>query len=140
MGNQEEKSGEESKGSQDIEVKDLEEEGTKMRGNRKLNEPTREEVEAHNLTHIPFRSWCPHCVRGRGKNPKHEKGKEEEQSIPVISMDYMWMKEKGEESGESPIMAMYCRQPKWRAAIPLRNKGRQPHSIKRIAEEIRKLG
>ena len=28
--------------------------------------PTTAEVEAHNVSHLPFRSWCPHCVRGRG--------------------------------------------------------------------------
>ena len=26
-----------------------------------------EEPAEHMLTHIPFRSWCRHCVRGRGK-------------------------------------------------------------------------
>ena len=29
---------------------------------------TRAEREEHELTHTPFRPWCPHCVRGRGKN------------------------------------------------------------------------
>ena len=24
--------------------------------------PSQEEVDAHMLTHLPFRSWCPHCV------------------------------------------------------------------------------
>ena len=26
--------------------------------------PSPEEVEAHNAIHIPFRSWCAHCVSG----------------------------------------------------------------------------
>jgi len=30
-------------------------------------EPTAEERRMHDLTHMPFRSWCRHCVRGRGK-------------------------------------------------------------------------
>ena len=29
--------------------------------------PTREEVERHNVTHLPYRSWCPVCVQARGK-------------------------------------------------------------------------
>ena len=24
--------------------------------------PSKAEVEHHNLTHLPYRSWCPHCV------------------------------------------------------------------------------
>ena len=30
-------------------------------------EPTSEERKVHELTHLPFRSWCRHCIRGRGK-------------------------------------------------------------------------
>ena len=35
--------------------------------------PCAEEVETHNLTHLPYRSWCPHCVRGKGKTMDHRK-------------------------------------------------------------------
>ena len=24
--------------------------------------PSEEEVQDHNIAHLPFRSWCPHCV------------------------------------------------------------------------------
>ena len=29
--------------------------------------PCQEEVRQHYLTHMPYRNWCPHCARGRGK-------------------------------------------------------------------------
>ena len=29
--------------------------------------PTQAEVDKHNLTHLPFRNWCPLCVQGRGR-------------------------------------------------------------------------
>ena len=33
---------------------------------QKVNElPRNEEVEVHNLSHVPYRSWCPHCVKGK---------------------------------------------------------------------------
>eukprot|EP00969_Alexandrium_andersonii_P341694 15103145-Alexandrium_andersonii.AAC.1 len=28
-------------------------------------EPTRKEFAEHQLTRIPFRAWCPHCVGGK---------------------------------------------------------------------------
>ena len=28
--------------------------------------PSRQEVQEHELTHIPYRSWCVHCVRVAG--------------------------------------------------------------------------
>ena len=33
--------------------------------------PSKSEVEEHNITHLPFRSWCRHCIRGRGKEMPH---------------------------------------------------------------------
>lgn len=30
--------------------------------------PSPKEIEAHSVSHIPFRAWCSHCVRGRGKS------------------------------------------------------------------------
>ena len=33
--------------------------------------PSEEEVKCHELTHLPYRSWCSHCARenGRANNP-----------------------------------------------------------------------
>ena len=36
-------------------------------------EPTEREKLDHELTHLPYRSWCRHCVRGRGKAAVHKK-------------------------------------------------------------------
>ena len=33
--------------------------------------PTKEEVERHYTTHLPYRSWCPVCVQGKGKEAPH---------------------------------------------------------------------
>ena len=35
-------------------------------------EPTKAEVEWHNLTHVPHAPWCSVCVRGRGRDCRHE--------------------------------------------------------------------
>ena len=39
------------------------------------NRPTPD--QSHNISHIPFRSWCPHCVRGRGRSHQHKR-------VPVL--------------------------------------------------------
>ena len=33
--------------------------------------PTEEEVAHHELTHLPYRNWCPVCVKARGKDLDH---------------------------------------------------------------------
>ena len=35
--------------------------------------PSEEEVKCHELTHLPYRSWCSHCVRGKGRAIDHRK-------------------------------------------------------------------
>ena len=34
-------------------------------------QPTREEVARHCATHLPYRSWCKHCVNRRGTAPPY---------------------------------------------------------------------
>ena len=58
--------------------------------------PTEAEVEEHNATHLPHRSWCPVCIKARGKEDPHKPGSNKG-SIPIASMDY---KEFGEEEDE----------------------------------------
>ena len=52
-------------------------------------QPTPEMVASHNVSHIPFRSWCSHCVRGRGRSFYHKKVSHEadDPSRPVVSLD-----------------------------------------------------
>ena len=40
---------------------------------RSIQTPSQEEVDKHNLTHLPFRNWCPHNMKGRGKEAPHYK-------------------------------------------------------------------
>ena len=30
-----------------------------------VKQPTQQERDEHELLHMPFRSWCPHCVAGK---------------------------------------------------------------------------
>ena len=40
--------------------------------------PTESEWEQHCLMgHIPFRNWCPVCIRARGKESDHRQAKKE---------------------------------------------------------------
>ena len=34
---------------------------------------TPEEIDRHNVTHLPFRSWCEHCVRGKAADDDHKR-------------------------------------------------------------------
>ena len=61
--------------------------------------PTAEMVAKHNITHLPFRAWCPDCVRGRAPAGAHYKQKKDDQDqrIPTISYDYGFANELQDE-------------------------------------------
>ena len=50
--------------------------------------PSAEEVEDHYRTHLPYRNWCPHCIRGKGKGLDHRKAVDEERRLGEYSFDY----------------------------------------------------
>ena len=50
--------------------------------------PSEKEVEMHNLTHLPFRNWCPHCVRAKGKDMDHRRVGDKQRGLPEFSFDY----------------------------------------------------
>ena len=56
------------------------------------NEPTRQEIIDHeNSFHCQYRSWCPHCVRGRGKALDHRVASDRVRSVNALSIDYFFL-------------------------------------------------
>ena len=57
--------------------------------------PGTKEIEEHNLTHCPFRSWCLHCVKGQAKDDAHRvmQGDLAESDVVRVSMDYCYLTE-----------------------------------------------
>ncbi len=72
--------------------------------------PTQEEVDKHCLNHAVYHNWCEFCVRGRGKENPHKAVGERVMQIPVLCMDYGFMREKPKEAGEDsrPILVTKC--------------------------------
>ena len=65
-------------------------------GPNKTVTPMLAEREEHERTHIPFRSWCIHCVAARASNPTHRgrrftKAVEDDQDMKQVSYDNCFM-------------------------------------------------
>ena len=109
--------------------------------------PSQDEVDEHMLTHLPFRSWCPHCVRGKAKGKPHRKQTGTTKEIPTVSLDYMFMHGNQEEDEERGMPILVVKdEPKegtgtgmvFAYAVP--QKGVQPYAVKKLAETIGQLG
>ena len=117
--------------------------------------PSRHEIMEHNITHWPYRSWCPHCVRGKAKSVQHGIHKQgtSESTVPVLAMDYAFMKErivneanesddKADEVGEAKFLVMKDSKSKYTFGIPVPTKGvdDQHWAVKRLLQAIDFLG
>ena len=49
--------------------------------------PCLREVEEHNATHLPYRTWCPVCVKSRGRADAHVTVTRRD-GVPMVSLDY----------------------------------------------------
>ena len=50
--------------------------------------PTEEEVAHHELTHLPYRNWCPVCVKAKGKDLDHRGAVDKERKLSEYCFDY----------------------------------------------------
>ena len=65
-------------------------EAAPVRMTRNPADPTPEEREAHDATHLPARPWCPVCVEARATEDPHYRQTNEEKKagLPQICADY----------------------------------------------------
>eukprot|EP00973_Karenia_brevis_P096202 12431137-Karenia_brevis.AAC.1 len=105
--------------------------------------PTAEEYRVHRLTHLPYRSWCPHCVRGKKKNPPHRKQSKSgdgDRSIPVIAIDYMFMTSRDAEKSNPIIVIKDSKNDGVWAFMALRKGSTNTYIAERIAKVINFMG
>ena len=117
------------------------EEGATARGVTVPIRPSQEEVNKHMLTHIPFRSWCPHCVKGKAVDKRHRDSKSNSNAcIPIVSIDYAYMteedKHESEDTGVMPIIVMHDSMSKAVTADVVTSKGVNDYAIARATEKL----
>ena len=79
----------------DEDEEDMQEEGAPVKPLKSPSTPSRQEMLEHSLTHYPFRSWCPHCVKGKSKASKHSStGGVKESEVPVVAFDYAFLSDR----------------------------------------------
>ena len=59
--------------TQEVVEREIGEGAVRARATKTEMVPSQREVEEHNLDHGVFRSWRPHCVKGRAESYGHEK-------------------------------------------------------------------
>ena len=52
--------------------------------------PSRDEIAMHELTHLPYRAWCSHCVRGKRRVADHRRVTED-RGVDEVHLDYCFL-------------------------------------------------
>ncbi len=67
--------------------------------------PTAQEVKDHEITHLPFRSWCEHCVKGKSVERACKTAEHNTSALPTVHADYEFMGDY-ETDGTTPILVV----------------------------------
>ena len=116
-------------------------------------QPSKREVDDHELTHMPYRNWCVHCNKGKAKNAPHTRGIQDDDDPnrkPIISIDYMYMeadyKDKKKEQyikdveGKTPILVVVDSKTKAVFAHDMEEKGANEATMEQLENDIKELG
>jgi len=79
---------------------------TSLRKGRPLFMPTEAQIEDHRLTHVPYRSWCRHCVLGRALGEKRGATTGRPHSIPRVGLDYFFITAEGTAYGRRGLVPL----------------------------------
>ena len=118
--------------------------------NKRPEDP--DEILKHNLNHLPYTSWCPSCVKGKGRPDQHKENAEKytKRSLPCISFDLFYTSKKlkepmvavGEKDELNKLVCLAIVDSMTGAvsAVPLLNKGDSKMMAKEIVRFVQWLG
>ena len=108
---------------------------------RDPGDPTAEEREDHCVTHIPYRSWCPVCVKAKGRESAHHSIPGERSCKPVVSFDYKTFGQEGDYDDKATVIVSKDDKTKIISSHVCLSKGvSDVWVIERILEDIARLG
>ena len=138
-----------TQGEQDLEVdSEAEDEGRAPRVATDPGRPTQREIDEHNVLHWPFRSWCPHCVRGKGVSSPHrttddKEDRLDETGITTVSMDYCFVtpgEDEDRSAKDHPVLIIYDKRTASMFALPVGHKGPQPWVVRWVVAKLNTIG
>ena len=72
------------------EDEDTQQSALPAKGIKAPQQPTEQERKEHNLTHLPYRSWCSICVESKGRANNHPQQKTSK--LSVVQCDFAYIK------------------------------------------------
>ena len=95
--------------------------------------PPPDVVARHNLTHLLYAAWCPHCVAARRANHPHLQREETfRRTIPLLVLDYCFIRNVQDEDLLKLLVGRVC-PTRVVFAFPVDMKGRDPVAMTKLS-------
>jgi hypothetical protein len=115
-------------------------EARKVKALRDPGAPTQIEIDLHNVTHLPFRPWCPSCVSGQGKDKHHKQMVTKEKTVDEVVFDYGFLGSEGVKE-TLPVQVSKYIQCSMIFAHAVPRKGlADDHGVDELVKDLEKLG
>ena len=102
--------------------------------------PSRAVVEAHNLTHWPYRSWCPHCVAARRPNSHHRRRvSSARRTVPLLCADYCFIRD-NEDEKLAKVLVCKLEPSNLMLSTIVDEKGSDEVTVTRVAQYMKESG
>ena len=102
--------------------------------------PSAAQVAAHNVTHMPYRSWCPHCVASRRPNTQHRSSSSpSDRSDPLLVADYCFIRDSDDETFVTVLVARLYPSRAMLSTV-VNPKGPETNAVARLARFIHDSG
>ena len=98
--------------------------------------PSAEEVAEHELTHLPYRSWCSHCVKGKTLDHRRSDRK---RVLPEVHLDYCFMGAGRDENTKVIIVAKHWDSKSVLASVVPEKGASNDSAARRICAFLREL-
>ena len=103
--------------------------------------PPRDVQARHNLTHLPYASWCPWCVMGRRANSPHFRSRDgAARSLPLLVLDYAFVRDREDEELATLLIGKLYPSRKVLACVVEAKGVADPYGVNRVAAFIKESG
>ena len=93
----------------------------------------------HNLTHIPYRTWCKYCIMSRRPNDPH-RSKATKRTVPLLVGDYCFLRNSSDEILQT-VLVVRVYPFRMLLAIPVSAKGAtDEYAVSRLVDFIKNVG
>ena len=103
--------------------------------------PTDAERRAHEIHHMPYRSWCEYCVRGRGKESPHlSRCEQAGDGTPVVQTDNAFSHNTGHKDVKVTFLTMMDNSSGQMVATAVQKKGHDKFDERFLLKGLESFG